>query len=128
MRQHVAHCAPEEACGFLGGKGLRVASVHAVENQLHSRTRYRVDPVEQLQVFRWLDERDMDVVAIYHSHPDGPAHPSETDVADFAYPGVLTLIWFPAGEGWQARAFCIRDEGYSEVSVVVDDDSQPIIS
>ncbi len=126
MRRHVAHCAPEEACGLLGGKGGRVLSVHEIENQLHSRTRYRLDPVEQLQVFRWLDEQDLELVAIYHSHPAGPAHPSETDVAEFAYPDVLTVIWFPVGVDWQARAYRIQDGSYAEVAVAVEDGSQPI--
>lgn len=119
MLDHVSSCYPEEACGLLGGQaagvGCRVAAVLPVENALHSPVRYRMEPSAQLQGFLRLEEQGLDLVGIYHSHPTGPDHPSQTDLDEFAYPGVLALIWSPdgrpgSGDSWQLKAFWIEKQ------------------
>ncbi len=48
--------------------------------QLRSaRTAYLMDPLEQLQVLRDLDERGGELFAIFHSHPDHDAYFSAMD-------------------------------------------------
>lgn len=129
MLDHALACLPEEACGLLGGLLLedgrvaRVGQVVTVENELHSAVRFRMAPAAQLRAFRALEEAGLELVAFFHSHPSGPSHPSPTDLAEFAYPGVLSLILFPAPSGeWRMRAFAIDGVyspqlPYTEVSV-----------
>lgn len=109
MLAHVQACLPEEACGLLGGQlengRVVIQSIVQVENELHSPVRFRMAPVEQLQAFYQFEEQGIDLAAVYHSHPAGPPDPSPTDLSEFAYPGVVYLIWSPAGEGWQLRGF-----------------------
>lgn len=100
IRAHCLGCLPEEACGLLGGSfqtgaGVQAQVVLPVANTLHSPVRFRMDPEEQLKAFYWLDEHALDLVGIFHSHPSGPEHPSATDLTEFAYPGVFTLILSP---------------------------------
>ena len=125
MLKHVQSCIPEEACGLLGGKfygdSAQVAAVLPVENELHSPVRFRMAPQAQLAGFQWLDARELELVAIFHSHPTGPDHPSLTDLAEFAYPGVVTLIWSPGQTGWQLRGF-LMDGGetkYAPVKIAI---------
>ena len=97
---HLTACLPEEGCGLLGGEldGQGQADIRAVipvENSLHSPVRFRMDPAAQLQAFNRLDEQGLELLAIFHSHPNGPDSPSITDLTEFAYPGVLTLIFSP---------------------------------
>lgn len=115
MRHHVAGLAPEEACGLLGGhraggRHLRGLYLFPIENVLHSPSRFRMDPHQQLKALLFLDEAGLDLLAIYHSHPAGPPHPSPLDVAEAAYPGVAHLIWSPTGPYWDCRAFAIEDD------------------
>lgn len=119
MFDHVSSCYPEEACGLLGGQAAeatcRVAAALPVENVLHSPVRYRMEPSAQLQGFLWLEEQGLDLVGIYHSHPTGPDYPSYTDLDEYAYPGVLALIWSPdggsgSGDSWQLKAFWIEEQ------------------
>ncbi len=130
MLAHVLSCLPEEACGLVGSlPGENTAAVILpIENELHSPVRFRMAPAEQLKAFYWLEERGLDLAAIFHSHPRGPRHPSATDLAEFAYPGVLMLILSPlepasdlavapaaaqdAGVNWTVHAFSI-DGGLS---------------
>ena len=125
MLEHCLTCLPEEACGMLGGAfsagpgGPAIAQVALpVTNALHSPVRFRMDPHEQLKAFNRLDEQGLDLVAIFHSHPTGPEHPSLTDLAEFAYPGVFSLILSTRPvdlspvdlAAWQVLAFEITGE------------------
>ncbi len=117
MLAHVAEQAPLEACGLVGGRGRRSMEVFPVENELHSPSRYRLDPKEQVRIFQYLDEGGLDLLAIYHSHPDGPSIPSETDIAEAAYPGVIHLIWSRQHSRWSCRGFRIEQHQAEEVPV-----------
>lgn len=43
------------------------------------RDRFTIDPRDLLQAQRYSRDRQWDIIGIYHSHPDHPAHPSERD-------------------------------------------------
>jgi len=43
------------------------------------RDRYWIDPRDLLQAQRQARDRNLQIIGIYHSHPDHPAIPSETD-------------------------------------------------
>ena len=83
--------APAEICGVLGGEfdadWSHVRSSHPTENVAEKpRTRYRIDPEEALEVFERLESRGEEIVGFYHSHPDGPPKPSETDRESATWP------------------------------------------
>ncbi len=48
----------------------------------------------------------MDLMGIYHSHPNGPDHPSPTDLAENMYP-VAQIIWFRENDKWLAHGYQI---------------------
>lgn len=102
MREHVAREAPYEACGMVAGLEGRSIHVFPTPNELRSPSRYRMEPRAQLAAFEAMDEHGWELLAIYHSHPQGRAYPSAIDVAEAAYP-VVYLIWAPVGDEW----FCL---------------------
>lgn len=110
---------PEEGCGFIAGKRLISTRVLPVTNRLHSPFRFEMEPYEQIKAMIWAEENELDIVAIYHSHPSGPAVPSPTDLSEYAYPGVVYLILSrqPADKNWQVRAFQIESQQYEELSI-----------
>lgn len=112
MRQDVARRAPEEACGLLAGQRLEnllhASRLFITTNRLHSATNYQIDPYEQLAAFNQMDELGLELVAIYHSHPQGPDEPSPTDLAQAYYPEAAYLIWSDQGRGWACAAFAIQ--------------------
>ncbi len=117
MLGHILESLPEEACGILAGRGVTVEAVLPVTNRLHSRVRYFMEPVELLQRLRWLDEHDMQLLAVYHSHPQGPNQPSAADLAEHNYPESAQVIWFPVPGGWDLRAFTVEEEVAREISL-----------
>lgn len=123
MLAHVRDCDPFEACGLVAGRASGAVEIISITNTLHSRVRFRMDPVEQLNAFNQIEEQGLQLLAIYHSHPGGPATPSVTDVSEAAYPGVVHLIWSRSGEQWDCRGFLIAGGRVSEVPVVIVDDA-----
>lgn len=107
MRCHVEDCYPEEGCGILGGFNDRVEWVIPVTNMLHSATRFRMDPQEQVDAFFKIEEAGGKLIGIYHSHPSGPEIPSDSDVRASALPEAIHIIWNPLDEDWKFQAYWI---------------------
>ena len=117
MRAHVQRCNPEEACGILAGSANVVKHVLPVTNELHSPFKFRMAPQEQLQAFLWLEQNNLAMVAYYHSHPAGPDHLSETDLLQFFYPGVKSVLVYPKNSTWQIKGFIIEGNITKEITI-----------
>ena len=123
----VAHAcaeAPRECCGLIGGpSGATDLSGPAVElfrltNAAPGLDFYEIDPGELFRVTRQLDDTDRDIVAIYHSHPTGPARPSATDIELAFWPDAWYLICSLDAPGRpDLRAFRIVDGEVSEARI-----------
>lgn len=101
MLEHLRQDYPDEGCGLLGGKDGVVSRHFPTTNvEPHDKyIRYLIDPKEQLAAEEELDEQDLELVAIYHSHTHTPAYPSPTDVRTAYYPDsyyVLVSLTDPA--------------------------------
>ena len=84
IEQHAVDAFPEECCGFLLGTsgGLRriVASRRAKNTAPENRPRrYIIDPLEHLHADDEARKQSLELIGIYHSHPNHPAAPSEFD-------------------------------------------------
>ena len=91
MTCHLSHCLPAEGCGLIGGDVTYHAHlVIPIANLLSSPSHFRMDEREQLAAFLTLEEKGLDLIAIYHSHPSGLPVPSITDITEFFYPQSLT--------------------------------------
>lgn len=123
MIDEVKKLAGEEACGLVAGVDQTSQAIYPVTNILHSPVRYRMDPERQLAVFNQIDENGWQLLAIYHSHLQGPQGPSRMDVAEAAYPGVIHLIWSPSDGDWQCHGYLIENGEITEVPVqLIDQD------
>lgn len=123
MRQHAAREAPLEACGLVAGLNHHSLAVFPATNQLQSPTRYQFAPQEQIELFLLLEKEGWDLLAIYHSHPDGPETPSETDIKEAAYPDSIYLIWSKIGNDWTCRGFMIAGKSVTEIPIEISPES-----
>jgi proteasome lid subunit RPN8/RPN11 len=119
MVAHARRDRPRECCGLLVGRGRRVAFAVAMANVEMTDTRYRVDDREHIQLRRVLRafRPPLDILGVYHSHPRGRAQPSETDVAEAAYPRWLHVIVGLTGNRATVAAFRLRDGRVREVTL-----------
>jgi proteasome lid subunit RPN8/RPN11 len=98
IRTEAARAYPHEGCGALLGRGNEVSEAIPLPNteQGSPRTRFSVSPRDYLATEDAAEARGLTLLGFWHSHPDHPARPSETDRA-FAWPGLLTLVIAVAG-------------------------------
>ena len=99
LRRHGEETYPHECCGVLLGQtnddGSRVVTSTARCGNTRTdspENRYHIDPRELIRIQREGRERGEDIVGFYHSHPDHPAHWSETDLAEAHWIGCSYVI------------------------------------
>jgi len=121
--QVVAHARadhPDEACGVIAGPAGsdRPERFIAMTNAERSPTFYRFDSMEQLAVWREMDDRDEEPVVIYHSHTATEAYPSRTDISYASEPGAhYLLVSTREPDGEEVRSFRIADGAVTEEQV-----------
>jgi proteasome lid subunit RPN8/RPN11 len=88
LRAHAEEAYPHESCGVLLGTPtsegwLVCAAVRAANTRTDSpQNRYEIAPDELVRILRSAREQGLDIAGFYHSHPDHPAEPSATDLAE----------------------------------------------
>lgn len=98
---------PYECCGLLLGLNAdgvcRVTAMRQARNlnRERARDRYELDPADYMAAEREAKAQGLQIVGIWHTHPDHPAIPSETDRAA-AWPGWSYLILSVSRDGVQA--------------------------
>ena len=99
IRTQGARAYPEEGCGFLLGRvteeGVNhVSDLAPVANrQTENRERrYQITADDYRAAEVEADRQGLDIVGFYHSHPDHPAHPSDTDLEEATFPGYTYVI------------------------------------
>ena len=81
---HAKETYPDECCGVMLGKWgevRRVTKVVGVANKNTGRAhdRYELDPDDLRRIDKEGRQEGLDVIGIYHSHPDHPDRPSQFD-------------------------------------------------
>jgi proteasome lid subunit RPN8/RPN11 len=86
MFKHAHQSYPEECCGFLFGmedkKGNReISEIMVVDNikDENRNKRFEIDPLDYMRAEKRADELNLNLLSIYHTHPNHPAKPSEHD-------------------------------------------------
>ncbi len=121
----VAHARadhPDEACGVIAGPAGsdRPERFIAMTNAERSPTFYRFDSLEQLRVWREMDDRDEEPVVIYHSHTATEAYPSRTDISYAMEPNAhYVLVSTRDAEHAELRSYRIVDGVVTEEEVQI---------
>ncbi len=113
---------PDEACGIVAGPAGsdRPERFVSMLNAERSPTFYRFDSLEQLRVWREMDERGEEPVVIYHSHTATEAFPSRTDISYAMEPGAhYVLVSTRDPDRDEFRSFRIVDGDVTEEAVTV---------
>lgn len=112
IHQHLEAGYPHEACGVLLGRGQTVTEIVPATNTRtdSAHNRYLIDPRDYMRIERDADQRGLQVLGIYHSHPDCPARPSQYDL-DHAWPDLTYLIVsVMQGKATENLAWRLRDD------------------
>lgn len=126
MIAHLHAERPNEGCGLLAGRGEAVTKVIRMSNAAASPMRYALAPNEQFAAYRLIEDENLVLAGVFHSHTHTEAYPSPTDVR-LASEDVPYVIVSLAEEPAVIRAFRIvktnwtDDSGeIAEVPVVIE--------
>jgi proteasome lid subunit RPN8/RPN11 len=108
---------PEEGAGLLlgkdEGKARRVHKLQPLENQYDAdsrHNRYRFSPQDMIDAEELADELGLEVIGVFHSHPDHPALPSEFD-RERAFPWYSYLITsVQRGKAVESRSWRLNED------------------
>jgi len=135
LKQHCRGGFPEERCGLLVGRWERGTSTRLVQeahragnlNKERAADRYELDAKDHLKIDSEARKRNLEIVGVYHSHPDHPSVPSETDRSraemvweefeSWSYVIVEVANGVPAS--W--RSWILKDRNFKEEEIRVED-------
>ncbi|MEM7029431.1 MAG: M67 family metallopeptidase [Chloroflexota bacterium] len=114
MYAHGRETYPRECFGFLVGQGVDGGSVRQVVRGTNLNTerndRFEMDPKEFLRVDRQAEDNGYEIVGFYHSHPDWPAIPSQTDILSEVEGSLYMIVSIHEGQPLNTSAWRIADD------------------
>ncbi len=121
---------PAECCGLLIGnkdnKGaILVSRIVPSVNQLSQQgnDRFEIDPQTRIDLERALRDTPECIIGHYHSHPDHPADPSQTDLEQAYEPDLIWLIVsVRKGEATDVKAHRLdtTTKSFAEIKCIIE--------
>jgi proteasome lid subunit RPN8/RPN11 len=108
IKRHAAEAYPHECCGALLERDAEIVEAVPLSNTTSEEAtrRFLVGPDEYRYAEKRARERGARLAGFYHSHPDHPARPSQTDLEQ-AWPN-LTYVIVSVAAGTPADITCWR--------------------
>ncbi len=110
-----------ECCGLLAGSRGAIARIFRATNVASNpATAYEITPQELFSLIREVRAAALELMGIYHSHPNGKNEPSPRDIEHAYYPDTIYIIISPVvGAARPVRAFSIRDGCATELDTEI---------
>jgi proteasome lid subunit RPN8/RPN11 len=120
IQTHAASTYPEECCGimlgYLANESKTVVQVMPTENAWSGETvldskrrRYAIAPEIMLKVQIYARSCSLNIIGIYHSHPDYPAIPSESDRVQAWQEYSYIIVSVPNGKAGELKSWHLDD-------------------
>jgi len=120
MAEHASGNPQWECCGLLAGRDGTITRIFPANNSLASATQYEIAPKELFQHMREIRRAGLELMGIYHSHPNGDNKPSPRDVEQAYYPDVAHFILSPRNDAPNSvRAFAIQKGKAVELDIQI---------
>jgi proteasome lid subunit RPN8/RPN11 len=120
---------PDEVCGLMLGRdgdgGRTVSALVPIVNSFEGEEqyhRYLITPADMFRAEREALRLGLDVVGVYHSHPNAPAQPSEYDRDHAAWTTwSYVIVSVAQGKAGDVRVWSLREDrtGYDEDDLAV---------
>jgi proteasome lid subunit RPN8/RPN11 len=106
IRRHAEAAYPNECCGVLlggwAGEIRTILETVSVENvSANPQNHYEISSPDLINILSHARSAALEILGFYHSHPDHPAQPSATDLAEahwIACSYLITSVRYGAAE------------------------------
>ena len=99
---------PNESCAILFGKDDQVLDLFLTENVENSPVNFTISNKQLIEAYKIAEEKKMEVVGIFHSHPGSDAYPSDTDKKFMQSNPVVWIIY--SGINKNFRAYLLESD------------------
>jgi len=129
IRRHGEADYPAEACGLIGGaveadRKVALQLVPLANQRTDSaRNRYLIDPMSFRRAQERLDRDGLEVIGVYHSHPDHAPAPSAFD-REHAWPWLsYVIVGVGAGRAGDPKSWVLADDRgtFAEESITIEE-------
>tara|TARA_B100000929_G_C15159740_1_gene301226 strand:+ start:40 stop:444 length:405 start_codon:yes stop_codon:yes gene_type:complete len=118
---HAIEQQPNESCAMLLGKKVdndwNVKEVFLTENIDNSQTNFTISPEELLRGYQLAEKMQLELVGVFHSHPNSDAIPSSTDKKFMQNNPVPWIIF--SGVNNNLKAYLL-DSNIIEIQIKID--------
>ncbi|NWJ77164.1 M67 family metallopeptidase [Marine Group I thaumarchaeote] len=118
---HAREQQPSESCAMLLGKKVgdnwNVKEVFLTQNIDNSQTNFTISPEELLKGYQLAEKMQLELVGVFHSHPNSDAIPSSTDKKFMQNNPVPWIIF--SGVNNNLKAYLL-DSNIIEIPIKID--------
>ena len=108
LSQYSENQKPKESCALLFGKDNQVLDIFLTENIDESSAKFTISNEQLIEGYNIAEQKKMDVIGIFHSHPNSDAFPSNTDKKFMQSNPVVWIIY--SGINKNFRAFILESD------------------
>jgi proteasome lid subunit RPN8/RPN11 len=121
LLSHARSKPDEECCGLLAGRcGVLTHALPALNAAEQRAMSYEIAPKELFCMMREIREAGLELLGIYHSHPNSDNQPSARDIERAYYPDAAYFILSPRTDAPEPiRAYSIRDGSWTQLEVKI---------
>ena len=110
---------PYESCAILVGnetdENWTVKELVLTENTAKSEVTFTISPDKEFEVDQKAKESNMEIVCIFHSHPESEAYPSETDKKFMEVNPFPWIIY--SGVTKEMNCFILENENVKQIPI-----------
>lgn len=116
MIEHAEKEKPNESCALLFGKKNMISEIFLTKNIEESPTNFTISNEQLIKAYKISEEKNVEVIGIFHSHPNSEAYPSNTDKKFMFSNPVVWVIYSNVKNDFKAF---ILDSEIIEISIQV---------
>ncbi len=106
---------PNESCAILFGKGNLISDIFLTENIEKSPMNFTISNEQLIEAYKTAEEKGIEIIGIFHSHPNSDAFPSNTDEKFMQSNPVAWVIY--SGINKNFRAFVLEPK-ITEITIL----------
>ena len=108
LSQYSENQKPNESCALLFGKNNQVLDIFLTENIEKSPINFTISNEQLIEGYKMAENKKMEIIGIFHSHPNSDAFPSNTDKKFMQSNPIAWIIY--SGINKNFRAFILESD------------------
>ncbi len=102
LTEHADKENPNESCAILFGKNDHISEVFLTKNIDESSVNFTISNKQLIEGYKIAEEKKLEVIGIFHSHPNSDAYPSNTDKKFMHSNPVVWIIYSCVNKNFKA--------------------------